>query len=164
MWTEETLAHLRILAACGLHTPQIADALNTAFPSAPRSYTKNAVISACHRRNIKLKPCGHPTAERKRSCVLAKKLNLRPPPIMLAPATPAAPAAGATPATPVSGVPFHELKPQSCRWPFGNPGEDNFVFCGCQQMKGSSYCDHHARMARVSGKVSPIRIPAPWLL
>ena len=38
------------------------------------------------------------------------------------------------------------LNGQSCQWPFGDPGEPDFHFCGKPAMPGKSYCpDHFAR-------------------
>jgi GcrA cell cycle regulator len=41
-----------------------------------------------------------------------------------------------------------ELKPRSCRWPFGDPGASDFGFCGHEtHAPGQSYCAHHQRLA-----------------
>ena len=40
-----------------------------------------------------------------------------------------------------------ELSPQSCRWPIGRPGADDFGFCGSAPVGGLPYCAGHARMA-----------------
>ncbi len=37
-----------------------------------------------------------------------------------------------------------ELKPRDCRWPYGDPGRDNFFFCGAVTLVNSSYCPFHA--------------------
>lgn len=38
------------------------------------------------------------------------------------------------------------LAKDQCRWPVGDPGDENFFFCGGQKQDGSSYCSaHHAR-------------------
>jgi hypothetical protein len=34
-----------------------------------------------------------------------------------------------------------------CRWPFGDPGDENFRFCGATTLPGKSYCECHQRMA-----------------
>jgi GcrA cell cycle regulator len=36
---------------------------------------------------------------------------------------------------------------ETCRWPIGDPQEDDFHFCGFKPKKGSPYCEHHARKA-----------------
>ncbi len=48
---------------------------------------------------------------------------------------------------PIVGVSFDELGPQHCRWPIGDPREEDFHFCGRQKSHGISYCDRHAQKA-----------------
>ncbi len=40
-----------------------------------------------------------------------------------------------------------DLKPNSCRWPIGNPGEEDFCYCGRESREGGPYCEHHATVA-----------------
>jgi GcrA cell cycle regulator len=40
-----------------------------------------------------------------------------------------------------------ELNSESCRWPLGRPGTDDFAFCGNAPVGGLPYCPGHARMA-----------------
>ena len=40
-----------------------------------------------------------------------------------------------------------DLKPHSCRWPIGNPGEEDFCFCGRESEEGRPYCERHAAVA-----------------
>jgi GcrA cell cycle regulator len=40
-----------------------------------------------------------------------------------------------------------ELGAQSCRWPIGRPGADDFGFCGDAPLEGLPYCAGHARLA-----------------
>lgn len=44
-------------------------------------------------------------------------------------------------------VPLLELTDAMCRWPSGNPGDDNFGFCGAKKTRGCSYCEEHAEKA-----------------
>ena len=41
---------------------------------------------------------------------------------------------------------FH-LKIKGCRWPFGDPGTDEFHFCGAKQVIGKPYCIDHCLLA-----------------
>lgn len=41
---------------------------------------------------------------------------------------------------------FH-LKIKGCRWPFGDPGTDEFHFCGAPQVIGKPYCLDHCMLA-----------------
>ncbi len=39
------------------------------------------------------------------------------------------------------------LKEAMCRWPIGDPGEEEFHFCGRKTSGSVPYCEHHARVA-----------------
>lgn len=40
-----------------------------------------------------------------------------------------------------------ELTDKMCRWPIGDPKDDDFHFCGRASRAGTPYCDHHASVA-----------------
>ena len=40
-----------------------------------------------------------------------------------------------------------ELTEETCRWPIGDPAENEFHFCGRKPKFGSPYCEAHARKA-----------------
>tara|TARA_B110000438_G_scaffold287383_1_gene319620 strand:+ start:446 stop:811 length:366 start_codon:yes stop_codon:yes gene_type:complete len=42
-----------------------------------------------------------------------------------------------------------DLNSQTCRWPHGDPKEDNFHFCGNPIMHGKPYCLDHCAAAYV---------------
>ncbi len=39
------------------------------------------------------------------------------------------------------------LTDKTCRWPHGDPGSDEFFFCGQQTLEGTPYCEGHANLA-----------------
>jgi GcrA cell cycle regulator len=39
------------------------------------------------------------------------------------------------------------LSDKTCKWPIGDPGNDDFCFCGHGPREGSPYCEYHARLA-----------------
>ena len=43
-----------------------------------------------------------------------------------------------------------DLKPSMCRWPFGNPDEADFHFCGKAVAPGKPYCEDHCAVAYVA--------------
>ena len=45
-----------------------------------------------------------------------------------------------------------DLKINSCRWPYGEPGTDNFHFCGKDAQTGKPYCPEHCKVAYTSLK------------
>lgn len=40
-----------------------------------------------------------------------------------------------------------ELKENSCRWPYGDPKDEGFHFCGRPKADLVSYCPHHCKLA-----------------
>ena len=44
--------------------------------------------------------------------------------------------------------PLLGLQDDCCHWPFGNPGEAEFRFCGDKAVPQRSYCAHHLRIGR----------------
>lgn len=39
------------------------------------------------------------------------------------------------------------LSDKTCKWPIGDPGAEDFCFCGHSPRDGSPYCEYHARLA-----------------
>ena len=47
---------------------------------------------------------------------------------------------------PVSPIRLMRADGPSCQWPFGDPQEEDFRFCGASALPGKPYCaEHHAR-------------------
>ena len=44
-------------------------------------------------------------------------------------------------------VGLEDIGEGACRWPLGDPGNEDFVYCGVQTAKGRPYCAGHCRMA-----------------
>jgi GcrA cell cycle regulator len=44
-----------------------------------------------------------------------------------------------------------DLEPHHCRWPFGDPGDSDFGFCGADKASGFSYCPGHVRASMGRG-------------
>lgn len=61
------------------------------------------------------------------------------------------------------------LTENCCRWPFGDPQDADFHFCGKQKVTGLPYCEFHARRAfqpavpRSRAPAEPQRAPEPIL-
>ncbi len=39
------------------------------------------------------------------------------------------------------------LTEKTCKWPNGDPGEEDFHFCGHDSLENGPYCEYHARVA-----------------
>lgn len=48
-----------------------------------------------------------------------------------------------------------DLGPRRCRWPFGDPRERDFWFCGAGTALGCVYCDEHMQLAFDRRPVTP---------
>lgn len=44
------------------------------------------------------------------------------------------------------------LATNDCRWPFGDPMQPEFHFCGKHKVDGSPYCEFHMRRAFQTGR------------
>lgn len=42
-----------------------------------------------------------------------------------------------------------ELDNHTCRWPIGDPKDEDFRFCGCKVKTGQTYCEEHSAIAYV---------------
>jgi GcrA cell cycle regulator len=155
-WTEERVELLKKLWADGLSASQIAGRLG--------EVTRNAVIGKVHRLGL----AGRATTSRMRSSRPRNRVShlpLRPTRMqyrthgnvalkpVLAPVERPAVALSIVPSVipedmpaPLR-VPLLDLKKNMCRWPIGDPQDEDFHFCGHAKVAGISYCEHHARAA-----------------
>ncbi len=160
-WTEERVELLKRLWGEGLSASQIAARLGMGV-------TRNAVIGKVHRLNLSGRAqqprSTAPRAPRKqREPSLAGRGN----------GMPSMPTAGSNALKPMLRVEvaprqaaLPEPKPvrlvdiskggritilhlseKTCKWPIGDPGNEEFCFCGHDPRSGSPYCEYHARLA-----------------
>lgn len=47
-------------------------------------------------------------------------------------------------------VRLEDLRGSMCRWPHGDPKDQDFHFCGARSEPGRAYCDEHEQRARRS--------------
>ncbi|HEX5279305.1 MAG TPA: GcrA family cell cycle regulator [Micropepsaceae bacterium] len=45
-----------------------------------------------------------------------------------------------------------DLTSNTCRWPFGDPTEPDFHYCGQRPQPNTPYCGEHEAMSRPSGQ------------
>ncbi|MGD9477761.1 GcrA family cell cycle regulator [Shinella sp. G-2] len=166
-WTDERVEKLKKLWSEGLSASQIAAQLG--------GVSRNAVIGKVHRLNLpgRAKAGGTQTAARpKRPAAAAAP---RPSNFTARPAAPRAvarPTGNALPKedmdadfdvqserlpVPANGngtvVPMSrkleltQLTERTCKWPIGDPLNDDFHFCGNESPDNSPYCTYHQRLA-----------------
>ena len=161
-WTDDRVELLKKLWTEGLSASQIAGRLGSGV-------TRNAVIGKVHRLNLsgRAQPprSTQPRAPRKqREPSLAGSRQG---------ATPGMPTAGSHALKPMlradiqprqqalpepqpvrlvdlskgGRVTILHLSDKTCKWPIGDPGAEDFCFCGHGPRSGSPYCEYHARLA-----------------
>lgn len=152
-WTEDRVSLLRKLWGEGHTAAEIAKQLG--------GVTRNAVIGKAHRMKLSnrvspiqqnKKPTPAKAVERNAVPASAKEQNNTKKSVVEARVSEAPKAAVAQTqpkATKNSGELFDlmDLKPRQCRWPCGDPREDDFGFCGDHAMPGLPYCEEHAKIA-----------------
>jgi len=50
---------------------------------------------------------------------------------------------------PTQIIDLASLRPGMCSWPEGDPGTEDFNFCGCKAVPGKPYCVEHCKRAYV---------------
>ena len=155
-WTDEKIEQLKKLWTEGYTTGEIGKQLNV---------SKNAVVGKAHRLGLESRPSPirrvmeddevestadnvvvsaktEVTGNKKRGKIPAsakEKVAKSPSPVK----------------KPVAKQPkkkfvkIEDLSMNSCRWPIGDPKEDNFHFCGKETFNGKPYCLEHCATAYV---------------
>ena len=150
-WTDDRVDLLKKLWSEGLSASQIAGRLG--------GVTRNAVIGKVHRLGLSGRATSSRASLPRPRRNHAPRQNLTPSltfgtrgNVALKPTFEAEYEPVPTPIEELV-IPLHErasiltLKESMCRWPIGDPTEDDFHFCGRKKVGASPYCTHHARMA-----------------
>ncbi len=155
-WTEERDRQLRARCFDGWSASKIAKEFGDC--------SRNAVIGRIHRMGLRL--TSHrvvPALGMRPSKVVdrprrVKKKVVRPVPVMPKFKVEPLPPPTLEPVIPAAlRVDLLGLKDHMCRFPIGDPRDEDFHFCARQKKRGVSYCEHHARLA--FNPVQPRRIP-----
>lgn len=145
-WTEERVELLKKLWAEGLSASQIAAELG--------GVTRNAVIGKVHRLSLtgRAKPAGGPRPRRARAPRAPREAR----PMTMgntALKIERAPQPRRLPVLDDVVVPIPlktsilALNEKTCRWPIGDPAEEDFSFCGHEPRDSGPYCEYHSRVA-----------------
>ena len=166
-WTDEMVDELTKMWGKGLTTNEIAKALGV---------SKNSVVGKVHRLNLDARPSPIKKKEEEKpnkakNSPLKEKISSKAPvqsePSKEVKKSHASPKKEEEkPATEESvqiesklspNPTFHkntciklaDLDSHTCRWPIGDPRDDNFCFCGRHVKSGQTYCEEHAAIAYV---------------
>ncbi|MBQ8481520.1 MAG: global cell cycle regulator GcrA-like protein [Alphaproteobacteria bacterium] len=143
-WTDESVEELRRLWDKGLTASEIAKKLGV---------TKNAIVGKVHRLCLKARPSPIKTKDEE---VEQNQATVQEEIIIETESTDELPVEENIKETEivnsVSGngrVKLVDLDSHTCRWPVGDPRDDDFGFCGKKVRAGQTYCDEHSAMAYV---------------
>ena len=141
-WTDERVSLLKQLWGEGKTAAEIAKLLG--------GVTRNAVIGKAHR--LKLSGRVSPVQSNPRvEATLGRASNDQKPTKVVmrerAPSSQPLPPSLREENIPIKGIKLTELRESTCRWPIGDPKEQDFKFCGCNAAPGMTYCEHHTRLA-----------------
>ncbi len=157
IWTDEAVEELKRMWDRGMTTGQIAKALNV---------TKNSIIGKVHRlcltaRPSPIKKSASSDEEKKtpktskKSTSSAKTTKEKSKPAVQAEAKPASKVvseqipADKSPVLEKTNIPLVKLDNHTCRWPMGDPRDEDFCFCGKRVRTGQTYCEEHSAVAYV---------------
>ncbi|MBR2033446.1 MAG: GcrA cell cycle regulator [Alphaproteobacteria bacterium] len=165
-WTDEMVEDLKKMWQEGLTTGEIGKRLNV---------SKNSIVGKVHRLGLSGRPSpikkkdnndpAAPKAEKKPSPKPISKPVVKPikeennkvEKLPLKDKIISEPEAKFIPASPkekstykeVQNISLTELDNHTCRWPLGDPKDENFHFCGKKVRIGQTYCDEHSAIAYV---------------
>jgi len=157
-WTDERIATLKKMWKEGKSAAEIAKTLG-------KGVTRNAVIGKAHRMGLsgRPSPIKKSAAPKKEAAPKKAVAKAAPPARGKKAATPAAAPTAKTAAPakevedvkifekdvvpPGGGVALLDLTERMCKWPIGDPRDDDFTFCGLPIRPGTPYCPDHAAMA-----------------
>ena len=160
-WTDERVELLKKLWTEGHSASQIAARLGMGV-------TRNAVIGKVHRLNLSGRvtqprstepraprktrepshpgrPMGSPSMPSTGNTAL--KTFVRPEPIQRQIALPEPQPLRLVDLPKGGRVTILHLSDKTCKWPIGDPGSEDFCFCGHSPRDKSPYCEYHARAA-----------------
>ena len=137
-WTDEQVEELKRLWEKGLTTGEIGKALGV---------SKNAVVGKAHRLGLNGRPSpirrGDEETEETVSEPVEKKKETK---------TAASKKSAAKEKEKQKLFTVNDLTSTSCRWPIGDPKDEDFHFCGKEALPDKPYCAEHAAIAYVSAK------------
>jgi GcrA cell cycle regulator len=140
-WTEERLERLKNRFEAGLSCRDIA---------ADIGVSRNAVIGKLSRLNLTREKDGNTSRPARTDAAKRRATNDGPRRqyrMLMAVHAEMRSAVEISPISDEHCCSLFELSPERCRWPFSNPGADDFRFCGNTPVEGLPYCAGHTRLA-----------------
>lgn len=132
-WTDEQVEELKRLWNEGLTTGDIGKALGV---------SKNAVVGKAHRLGLNSRPSPIRRGDEETATEEAPAPEVKEP----------KKSSKKTEKAKEKLFTVNDLTSTSCRWPIGDPKDEDFHFCGKTALPGKPYCLEHAAVAYVSAK------------
>lgn len=142
-WTEEMVEQLRQMWMQGLTANEIAKKLNV---------SKNSIVGKVHRLCLKARPSPIKKKEseetEKASAEIVAEVSEK---ISKVATTEVKTVAKTAPNKECNSgnLKLVQLDSHTCRWPLGDPRDEDFCFCGKKVKTGQTYCDEHSMIAYV---------------
>ncbi|MBO5440976.1 MAG: global cell cycle regulator GcrA-like protein [Alphaproteobacteria bacterium] len=145
IWTDEAVEELKRMWDRGMTTGQIAKALNV---------TKNSIIGKVHRLCLTARPSPIKKVPAKKAPAAKKESSKPVKESRKTSVTSLTKKEEKNTTEPVSfveetNIPLVKLDNHTCRWPLGDPRDDDFCFCGKKVKTGQTYCEEHSAVAYV---------------
>ena len=144
-WTDEMVESLRQMWVEGLTATEIAKKLGV---------SKNSIVGKVHRLCLTARPS--PIKKKDEEINEQEAKNTPQPveqPTVVVKATPKAKSVAepkeVSPKDVDGKTRLVDLDSHTCRWPIGDPRDEDFCFCGKKVRAGQTYCDEHSTMAYV---------------
>ncbi len=153
-WTEKMVEDLKIMWKQGLTTGEIGKRLGV---------SKNSIVGKVHRLQLDARPSPikkkNEDTEKSATEPVTKTATTKPKTEKksepqtekpaVAPVLQPAPRQTVIKKNVVADIKLTDLDNHTCRWPIGDPKDENFHFCGKKVRIGQTYCEEHAAMAYV---------------
>ena len=146
-WTEEMVEGLRQMWIEGLTANEIAKKLGV---------SKNSIVGKVHRLCLTARPSPIKKKDEEIAAEIVKEkvevitIETKPQEEEITVETEIATVVPAKKKTVAEQrVKLINLDSHTCRWPIGDPRDDDFCFCGKKVRAGQTYCDEHSMLAYV---------------
>lgn len=154
-WTDKMVDDLRMMWKQGLTTGEIGKRLGV---------SKNSIVGKVHRLQLDARPSpikkkseqeeelektavARTSAEEADKKIKSSDKKTTEKALKPAPKKDAIPAAA--PLRNPGNIKLTDLDNHTCRWPLGDPKDENFHFCGKKVRLGQTYCEEHSAQAYV---------------
>lgn len=139
-WTDEMVEGLRQMWDEGLTANEIAKRLGV---------SKNSIVGKVHRLCLKARPSPIKRKDVVEETVVDNVQEVVPETEVVVEKTIEVTVKKNKKSEKNGNIKLVELDSHTCRWPLGDPRDDDFCFCGKKIRLGQTYCDEHSAQAYV---------------